>query len=98
MCADLVINAYERLPDLTVLFESKKKKYHFKITPKATLSAAKFSQLAAANIFTAGDLQTGRATVINAVAGGRMAARSIHTLLTPPPPAGYRCQSTSRRK
>ena len=46
------------------------------------MSAVKFSQLAAANIFTAGDLQTVRATVINAVAGGRMAARSIHTLLT----------------
>ena len=82
MCADLVINAYERLPDLTDLLESEKQNYHFKITPKATLSAVKFSQLAAANIFAAGDLQTGRATVINAVAGGRMAARSIHTLLT----------------
>ena len=82
MCAELVINAYERLPDLTALLENEKQKYHFKITPKATLSAVKFSQLVAPNIFTAGDLQSGRATVINAVAGGRMAARSIHTLLT----------------
>jgi formate dehydrogenase (NADP+) beta subunit len=34
------------------------------------------------NIFAAGDLSTGRATVISAVAGGRRAARSIHFSLT----------------
>lgn len=33
-------------------------------------------------MFTAGDLYSGRATVIGAVAGGRLAARSIHYLLT----------------
>jgi len=45
--------------------------------------ADRFSQLSATpNIFAAGDLHTGRATVISAVAGGRLAARSIHYLLT----------------
>lgn len=47
------------------------------------LGAERFSQLAAApNIFTAGDMHTGRSTVISAVAGGRLSAGSIHYLLT----------------
>jgi formate dehydrogenase beta subunit len=82
MDADIVINAFARLPDLTYLTDAKKEKVHFKLTPRATLSAVKFSQLAAPKIFAAGDLQTGRSTVIHAVAGGRMAARSIHHLIT----------------
>ena len=81
--ADVIINACERKPDLTYFSETHLSKPGFKMTPKGTLQADRFSQLAAApNIFAAGDLHTGRATVISAVAGGRLAARSIHHLLT----------------
>ena len=81
--ADLIIAAYERVPDLRYLGKCEKLEMNFSITPKGTLGAEKFSQLASApNIFTAGDMHTGRATVAGAVAGGRLAARSIHYLLT----------------
>jgi len=81
--ADLVIAAYERKPDMTYFLEGEGAKRGFKITRKATLDVEKYSQLAIApNIFAAGDLHTGRATVISAVASGRLAARSIHYLLT----------------
>jgi formate dehydrogenase beta subunit len=80
---DLVITAYERKPDLTCLLDGEDKQIAFKITPNATLSADGETQLAAPpNIFAAGDLHTGRATVIGAISGGRLAAHSIHHLLT----------------
>ena len=76
--ADLVIAAYERKPDMTYFLEGEGAKRGFKITRKATLDVEKYSQLAIApNIFAAGDLHTGRATVISAVASGRLAACSI---------------------
>lgn len=81
--AELIIAASERKPDLTCLLEGKQAAHCFKITKNGTLGADRFSQMAATpNIFAAGDLHTGRATVISAVAGGRLAARSIHHLLT----------------
>jgi len=81
--ADLIIAAYERKPDLACILEGEDAKNGFQITSKETLYAERFSQLAAApGIFAAGDLHTGRSTVIRAVAGGRMSARSIHYLLT----------------
>jgi hypothetical protein len=46
--ADLVINAYERLPDLTALLENQIQAYDFIVTPKTTLYAVKFSQQALA--------------------------------------------------
>jgi len=80
--AELIIAAIERKPDLTSLVGDKNAKHSFEITQNGTLSADRFSQLAAEpNIFAAGDLHTGRATVIGAVAGGRLAARSIHYFL-----------------
>jgi NADPH-dependent glutamate synthase beta subunit-like oxidoreductase len=80
--ADLIIAAFERKPDLTWFLGEAGAKYGFQVTRNATLAVEKFSQLAVApNIFAAGDLHTGRATVIGAVAGGRLAARSIHHLL-----------------
>jgi NADPH-dependent glutamate synthase beta subunit-like oxidoreductase len=61
----------------------REKEICFKSTRKHTLEAKEDTLMAAApNIFTAGDMHTGRASVINAVAGGRKAARSIHLLLT----------------
>ena len=81
--ADLIISAYDRKPDLTCFSEGENDKSSFKITQNGTLGAERFSQLAAKpNIFTAGDLHTGRATVIGAVAGARLAARSMHYLMT----------------
>ena len=81
--ADLVIIAYERKPDLGCLLEGEDAAIGFKATPASTLAADGITFLAAApDIFAAGDMHTGRATVVSAVAGGRMAARSIHYLLT----------------
>lgn len=81
--ADIVIAACERKPDMTCILEGNSTGHDFHITSKETLDAERFSQLAAApNIFAAGDLHTGRSTVISAVAGGRLSARSIHYFLT----------------
>ncbi len=81
--ADLVIIAYERQPDLGCLLEGEDAAMGFKTTPAATLAVESVTQLAAApNVFAAGDMHTGRASVVSAVAGGRMAARSIHHLIT----------------
>lgn len=80
---DLVVLAYERKPDLTCLLAEQTDIRRFATSKAGTLEADEQSLLAAEpNIFTAGDLHTGRATVVRAVAGGRMAARSIHMLIT----------------
>ncbi len=81
--ADLVITAYERMPDLACLQNGDDAALGFTATPAGTLAAAGVTLLAAPpDIFAAGDMHTGRATVVGAVAGGRMAARSIHHLIT----------------
>ena len=81
--ADMVIVAYERKPDLSYLLEAQGGRCGFTATREENLAADPITMLAAApNIFAAGDMHTGRATVIGAVAGGRKAARSIHELIT----------------
>jgi NADPH-dependent glutamate synthase beta subunit-like oxidoreductase len=81
--ADLVIIAYERKPDLGCLLDGEDAGIGLKTTPASTLAADGITLLAAdPDIFAAGDMHTGRATVVSAVAGGRMAARSIHYLIT----------------
>lgn len=81
--ADLVINARERQPHLACLLGGDAAASGLIATHCGTLSAEAITQLAAApDIFTAGDLYTGRATVVGAVAGGRLAARAIHYQLT----------------
>ena len=78
-----IISAYERKPDLEYLLNVQKNEYDFTSSPKWTLDAEKNTLMASLpNIFAAGDMHTGRASVIGAVAGGRRAARSIHYLLT----------------
>lgn len=80
---DLIIAAYERKPDLDYLLYRTRAPMGFKASRKGNLAADADTLLAAQpNVFAAGDLYTGRATVINAVADGRRAARSIHHLLT----------------
>jgi len=81
--SDLVVLAYERKPDLTCLLDERPDLKRFAFSKAATLQADEQTLLAAGpNIFTAGDMHTGRATVVRAVAGGRLAARSIHRLVT----------------
>jgi NADPH-dependent glutamate synthase beta subunit-like oxidoreductase len=87
--AALVISAYERKPDMDCLINIQTKKdigengVVFKSSRTYTLEAKEDTLMASPpNIFTAGDMHTGRASVITAVAGGRKAARSIHLLLT----------------
>jgi formate dehydrogenase (NADP+) beta subunit len=81
--AQLIIAAYERKPDLYNLLHEERPDYKFKVSEKWTLNADKDTLLAGKpNVFTAGDMYTGRATVINAVADGRRAARSIHFMLS----------------
>lgn len=83
ICATLVISAYERKPDMDCLLHDRENRYQFKASPKWTLEADETTQLASKpDVFAAGDMHTGRASVISAVAGGRKAARSIHFLLT----------------
>jgi len=83
LAADVVIVAYERKPDLSYLLENEDQGVHFQATRAETLAARDVTLLAAApDIFAGGDMRTGRATVIGAVAEGRMAARSIHHLIT----------------
>ena len=80
---DLVVTAYERKPNLSCLLQGEDFAFGFRSTRQASLRVDPDTMLAASpNIFAAGDLSTGRATVISAVAGARLAARSIHYLLT----------------
>lgn len=78
----LVIAAYEREPDLEYLLHDPKVEGRFRASPKGTLAVDPDTLMASPNVFAAGDLYTGRSTVINAIADGRRAARSIHLQLT----------------
>ncbi|MCD4721980.1 MAG: RnfABCDGE type electron transport complex subunit B [Desulfobacula sp.] len=81
--AQWIIAAYERKPDLYYICHEANHNYNFKASDKWTLVADKDTLLAGeSNVFTAGDMYTGRATVISAVADGRRAARSIHFMLS----------------
>jgi formate dehydrogenase beta subunit len=79
---DMVIVALERKPDLFCIHDAEKA-LALKETAYRTLDVDEDTmQTTLPHVFAAGDLHTGRATVINAVAGGRRAARSIHYFLT----------------
>jgi Na+-translocating ferredoxin:NAD+ oxidoreductase RNF subunit RnfB len=79
----LVIAAYEREPDLDYLLYDTKVECRFRASPRGTLAVDPDTLMAShPNVFAAGDLYTGRSTVINAIADGRRAARSIHLQLT----------------
>jgi len=83
MKTDLVIVACERKPDLSCLVQGEDAGFGFRFTREANLAVDPHTMAASPpNIFAAGDLTTGRATVVSAVAGARLAARSIHYLLT----------------
>ena len=80
--ADLLVAALERKPDLSCLYD-KENNCRFEISRNQTLGADEDTlQTIIPHVFTAGDMHTGRASVIKAVAGGRRAARSIHYYVT----------------
>lgn len=81
--ADMVVAALERQVDTApltdaqgeALFEMDKKTGGIKTDPISM-------QTSRANVFAGGEVHTGRSIVIQAVADGRLAARSIHYFLT----------------
>ena len=80
--ADLLVAALERKPDLSCIYD-KENNCRFEITKNQTLAADEDTlQTAVPHVFTAGDMHTGRASVIKAIGGGRRAARSIHYYVT----------------
>lgn len=79
---DLVINCVDRVPDMTP-FVGEDGESEFAVTKKGTIDADKVTlQTSVSNVFVGGEVYSGRATVVEAVADGRTAARSIHMLLT----------------
>lgn len=89
MDTSLVISAYDRKPDVEYFLSGLSGDFCFTASEKATLYADPVTLLAAVpDIFIAGDLYTGRSSVIEAVAGGRRAARSIHSHLSQDPAGG----------
>jgi NADPH-dependent glutamate synthase beta subunit-like oxidoreductase len=80
--ADLLVAALERKPDLSCLYD-KANNCRFEITKDQTLAADEDTlQTTIPHVFAAGDIHTGRASVIKAIGGGRRAARSIHYYIT----------------
>lgn len=79
---DIVVNCVDRVPDLTP-FVNADGESAFKVSKNGTIDADKVTlQTAVPNVFVGGELYTGRNTAVQAVADGRVAARSINMLLT----------------
>ena len=75
---DMIISAIGEAPDLSFLTEGEK----IKITETGTIEVAPFTyQASRAGIFSGGDCVTGAATLIEAIAAGNRAARSIDQYL-----------------
>jgi len=76
--ADVIISAIGEAPDLSFLTEGEK----IKISETGTIEVAPFTyQASRAGIFSGGDCVTGPATLIEAIAAGNKAARSIDQYL-----------------
>lgn len=76
--ADVIISAIGEAPDLSFLTEGEK----IKISEMGTIEVAPFTyQASRAGIFSGGDCVTGPATLIEAIAAGNKAARSIDQYL-----------------
>ncbi|BBD07385.1 FAD-dependent oxidoreductase [Desulfovibrio ferrophilus] len=79
---DLVINCVDRVPDLTP-YVVQDGTSPFAITKKGTIDADNVTlETSVPGVFVGGELYSGRNVVVQAVADGRVAARSIHMLLT----------------
>lgn len=76
--ANLIIIAHDRKPDLSS-FADKDGNSRLTISGKHTLDADKETlQTSIPHVFAGGEVHTGRSVIIQAVADGRRAARSIH--------------------
>ncbi|SKA68475.1 RnfABCDGE type electron transport complex subunit B [Desulfobaculum bizertense] len=79
---DLVVNCADRVADLAP-FTSEDGECEMKLTKKGTLDANKETlQTAVPDVFIGGELYRGRGPIVQAVSDGRVAARSIHMLIT----------------
>ncbi|MFW5490104.1 MAG: RnfABCDGE type electron transport complex subunit B [Desulfovibrio sp.] len=79
---DLVVVCLERWPELEC-FKDAEGNIPFKVSKQGTVEADKATmQTSLPHVFAGGELRLGRSLVMDAVADGRRAARSIHTLLT----------------
>ena len=79
--ADMIISAIGQRPD--VKFKDGKKLENLKITRWSTIdNKPEILQSSIPYIFTGGDAATGASLVVEAIGGGRRAARAIHLYLT----------------
>jgi NADPH-dependent glutamate synthase beta subunit-like oxidoreductase len=79
---DMLISAISQQPDITFL-EKEKEKENIAITRWSTFDNDEETlQCSLPYLFTGGDVATGPALVVDAIGGGRRAARSIHQYLT----------------
>jgi NADPH-dependent glutamate synthase beta subunit-like oxidoreductase/NAD-dependent dihydropyrimidine dehydrogenase PreA subunit len=79
---DMLISAISQQPDISFL-EKEKEKDNIAITRWSTFDNDEETlQCSLPYLFTAGDVATGPALVVDAIGGGRRAARSIHQYLT----------------
>ncbi len=79
---DMLISAISQQPDISFL-EKEKEKDNIAITRWSTFDNDEETlQCSLPYLFTGGDVATGPALVVDAIGGGRRAARSIHQYLT----------------
>lgn len=79
---DMLISAISQQPDIAFL-EKEKDKENIAITRWSTFdNDAETLQCSLPYLFTGGDVATGPSLVVDAIGGGRRAARSIHQYLT----------------
>ncbi len=79
---DMLISAISQQPDLAFL-EKEEEKENIAITRWSTFdNDAETLQCSLPYLFTGGDVATGPSLVVDAIGGGRRAARSIHQYLT----------------
>lgn len=79
---DMLISAISQRPDMAFL-EKEQEKDHIAVTRWSTFdNDAETLQCSLPYLFTGGDVATGPSLVVDAIGGGRRAARSIHQYLT----------------
>lgn len=83
MDLDMVITAIGQRPDVSFMEQAGKRLQNLKLTRWNTIdNDPEILQANIPYIFTAGDAATGASLVVEAIGGGRRAARSIHQYLT----------------
>ena len=83
LATDMVITAIGQAPDISFTKETKEKLAELKTTRWNTFDVNPDTlQTSIPYIFAAGDAQTGPSLVVEAIGGGRRAAKSIHQYIT----------------